>query len=97
VQELQRQIRDLKLLDDPEVAEVVQRKTVRLDGLLRETVSNGGSRFSLENAVAAMDQQEVWDELLATPQRQRALFSQWVERLVVRDGEVVDARLRAGG
>lgn len=97
VQELQRQIRDLKLLDDPEVAEVVQRKTVRLDGLLRETVSNGGSRFSLENAVAAMDQQEVWDELLATPQRQRALFSQWLERLVVRDGEVVDARLRAGG
>ena len=97
VQELQRQITELKGLYDPELAEVIRVKSERLERLLQETLDSGGARFSLDDAMAAMDQQEVWDELLATPERQRALFSQWLERLVVRDGSVVDARLRTGG
>ena len=97
VQKLQAQIRDLKLLDDPEVAGVIARKAKRLDALINERIADGGSRFSLDDAEAALDRQEVWDELLATPERQRELFSQWLQRMVVRDGAVVETRLRTGG
>jgi hypothetical protein len=96
VQKLQAQIRDLKLLEDPEVAGVIARKAKRLDALINERIADGGSRFSLDDAEAALDRQEVWDELLATPERQRELFSQWLERMVVRDGVVVETKLRTG-
>ena len=84
-------------MGDPETAELIERKSQRLDALINQRMGDGGARFNLQDAEAALERQEVWDKLLATPESQRQLFSQWVGRLVVRDGEVVDARLRTDG
>ena len=96
-EKLQQQIIALRSLGDPETAELIERKSQRLDALINERMDDGGARFNLQDAEAALERQEVWDELLATPESQRQLFSQWVGRLVVRDGQVVDARLRTEG
>lgn len=96
VKELQSQISDLRLLDDPDLSEVIEKKESRLNGLLQECVSDGGSRFTLCDALEALDQPAVWAEMTRTPEQMRRLVSQWVERVAVGDGEVEQVRLRAG-
>jgi len=96
IKQLQGQISDLRLLDDADLAEVIGRKEERLSTLLQECVSDGGSRFTLADALNALDQPTVWTEMTKTPEQTRRLVSQWVERVVVSDGAVTEVRLRAG-
>ena len=96
IKQLQSQISDLRLLDDADLVEVIERKEERLSTLLQECVSDGGSRFTLSDALQALDQPELWAEMTKTPEQTRRLVSQWVERVVVSDGVVQDVRLRAG-
>ena len=96
IKQLQSQISDLRLLDDADLVEVIERKEERLSTLMQECVSDGGSRFTLSDAVEALDQPELWAEMTKTPEQTRRLVSQWVERVVVSDGVVQDVRLRAG-
>lgn len=95
IKQLQTQIRDLKLLDDPELDAVIKQKQQRLDRLLQGCIENGGSRWTLNEAMAALDQPVVWAELTRTPEQLRKLLSQWVEEIVISDGEVKAVRLRA--
>ena len=95
IKQLQTQIRDLKLLDDPELDAVIEQKQQRLDRLLQGCIENGGSRWTLNEAMAALDQPVVWAELTRTPEQLRRLLSQWVEEIVISDGEVKAVRLRA--
>lgn len=96
IKQLQAQISDLRLLDDADLAEVIERKEQRLNMLLQDCVSDGGSRFTLSDALEAMDQPEVWAEMTKTPEQMRRLVSQWVDRVVVSGGAVQEVRLRAG-
>ena len=64
--------------------------------LLQDCVSDGGSRFTLSDALEALDQPQVWAEMTRTPEQTRRLLSQWVDRVVVSDGAVQQVRLRAG-
>jgi len=96
IKQLQGQISDLRLLEDADLAEVIHRKEERLNTLLQDCVSDGGSRFTLCDALEALDQPEVWAEMTKTPERMRRLVSQWVDRVVVSDGVVQEVRLRAG-
>jgi len=96
IKELQGQISDLRLLDDPDLVEVINKKEERLNALLQDCVSDGGSRFTLGDALDALDQPAVWGERTKTPEQTRRLVSQWVERVVVGDGAVEQVRLRAG-
>jgi DNA invertase Pin-like site-specific DNA recombinase len=96
IKQLQGQISDLRLLEDADLADVIERKEQRLSTLLEECVSNGGSRFTLADALNALDQPTVWTEMTKTPEQTRRLVSQWVERVVVSDGAVTEVRLRAG-
>jgi len=96
IKQLQGQISDLRLLEDADLAEVIERKEERLSTLLQECVSDGGSRFTLSDAVKALDQPQVWADMTKTPEQTRRLLSQWVDRVVVSDGVVQQVRLRAG-
>lgn len=96
IKQLQTQIRDLKLLDDPDLDSVIAQKQQRLDGLLQGCLDNGGSRWTVNEAMSALDQPEVWSDLTRTPEQLRRLLSQWVEEIVISDGEVTSVRLRAG-
>jgi DNA invertase Pin-like site-specific DNA recombinase len=96
IQQLQSQISDLRLLDDPDLEEVIGRKEDRLNALLQECMNDGGSRFSLKDALEALDQPEAWAEMTKTLEQTRHLMTDWVERVVVTDGVVSEVRLRAG-
>ena len=96
IKQLQGQISDLRLLEDEDLTDVIERKEQRLSTLLEECVSNGGSRFTLADALNALDQPAVWTEMTKTPEQTRRLVSQWVDRVVVSDGAVKEVRLRAG-
>lgn len=96
IKQLQGQISDLRLLEDADLTDVIERKEQRLNTLLEECVSNGGSRFTLADALNALDQPAVWTEMTKTPEQTRRLVSQWVERVVVGEGAVKEVRLRAG-
>ena len=96
IKELQGQISDLRLLDDPDLVEVIKKKESRLNTLLQDCVSDGGSRFTLSDALKALDQPVVWAEMTKTPEQTRRLVSQWVERVVVGDGVVKQVLLRVG-
>jgi len=96
IKELQGQINDLRLLDDVDLKEVITKKEARLNALLQKCVSDGGSRFTLSDALNALDQPAVWAEMTKTPEQTRRLVSQWVEQIVVADGAVEHVRLRAG-
>jgi DNA invertase Pin-like site-specific DNA recombinase len=96
IQQLEGQISDLRLLKDADLVEVIERKQERLNTLLQECVSDGGSRFTLSDALNALDQPAVWTEMTKTPEQTRRLVSQWVDRVVVSDGVVQQVRLRAG-
>ena len=94
---LQHQILDLQKLQDPDVEAVIASKRQRLDRLMTACVKKGGSRFSVEQAEAALRQPETWLDLTDTPEKQRLLFSQWLEKVVIRDGAVTKVDLRVGG
>lgn len=94
IKQLQTQIRDLKLLDDPEVSGVIEQKQNRLDALLQGCIDSGGSRWTVDEAMEALEQPAVWADLTRTPEQLRRLLSQWVDEIVVRDGQVEDVRLR---
>ncbi|NBS69667.1 hypothetical protein EBT31_12255 [bacterium] len=96
IKRLQTQIRDLKLLNDPDLLGVITQKQQRLTALLQGCMNNGASRWSVEEAMTALDQPELWNDLTRTPEHLRSLLSQWVEEIVITDGAVSCVRLRAG-
>lgn len=94
IAQLQSQIQELTKLADPDVAEVITRKQERLHGLMQSCMEAGGSRFSVQDAAQALELPEVWEDLTSSPERLRRLLTQWVERIVVREGEVEEVVLR---
>lgn len=94
IEQLQSQIQELTRLADPDLADVITRKQERLHEAMQSCVDEGSSRFTVNDAAKALELPKVWEDLTSSPERLRRLLTQWVERIVVREGEVEKVVLR---
>jgi len=89
---LQKQIRALVESADPDVAPAIAMKRERLCRLMDEEAAK--CAFSFSAAVIALHEPRVWDELTSDEERLRALFCQWVRKIVVEQRSITSISLR---
>ena len=91
---LQTTIMKLRALNDPELAEVIEHKEIRLDQLMSAPAVKAKAGFNLCEAIEALEDPKAWAELFATPEAQRRMFTQWIKQAVVIGKRVERVELR---
>jgi DNA invertase Pin-like site-specific DNA recombinase len=93
-QRLEHQIRELRAMADPELQAAIDRKLQRLDVLLQEQARNEEMEHTPEEIRQALSDERYWDLAKADPQLTRRMFTDYVERVLVRDRAVETVALR---
>ncbi len=93
-QRLERQIRELRAMADPELQTAIDRKLQRLAVLLQEQARNEEMEHTPEQMRQALGDQRYWELAQNDPQLTRRMFTDYVERVVVRDRAVETVVLR---
>lgn len=87
-------IRQLKAMNDPELWPVIAAKEQRLDGLV-EGLKQQSTPWSKGQLQEALNSERYWELAKSDPQLTRRFFTDYVERVVVRDRAVESVQLRA--
>jgi hypothetical protein len=93
-QRLERQIRELRAMADPELQTAIDRKLQRLAVLLQEQARNEEMEHTPEQMRQALGDQRYWELAQNDPQLTRRMFTDYVERVLVRDRAVETVVLR---
>lgn len=93
---LQAEIQELEAKDDPDLAEAIAVKQQRLAALFQDALTTSAMQAKALQKQRAMDMEKFWEMLQDTPERRRLLFTDYVERVVVRDRVISEVRLRRG-
>ena len=89
-------IKQLKGMDDPELWPVIAAKEQRLEGLMQE-LQNRPTEWSQGQVLQALGDERFWDLAQGDREMTRRLFTDYVERAVVRDRVLESLQLRGGG
>jgi DNA invertase Pin-like site-specific DNA recombinase len=93
-QRLERQIRELRAMADPELQAAIDRKLQRLDVLLQEQARNEEMEHTPEEIRQALSDERYWELAQNDPQLTRRMFTDYVERVLVHDRAVETVVLR---
>lgn len=96
-QALAQQIKDLEALQDPDLAEAIYRKRVRLELMLHDQIEAPELEYSADQISQALADERFWEVAKADQATMRQFFVQHVERAVVTDQEVERVELRLPG
>ena len=97
VMRLQQQLQQWRGLNDPDLDEVIAKKERELQERLNAAELHPSCGFTVEQAVAALEDERTWHDLTETREKLRLLFSQWVEQVVVTSGAIARIQLRTRG
>lgn len=93
-QRLRRQIQELRAMGDPELQGAIDRKLQRLDVLLEEQARDEEMEHTPEQMRQALSDERYWQLAMADPALTRRMFTDYVEKVVVRDRAVEAVLLR---
>jgi DNA invertase Pin-like site-specific DNA recombinase len=94
---LQAQLSQWRGLGDPDLEEVIARKELELQQRLLSAQQQPSCGFTVEQAVAALEDERTWRDLTETKEKLRLLFSQWVDRVTVTSNKITNIQLRTRG
>lgn len=89
-------IRELQGMHDPDLGEAIERKRKRLERLMSERMAQSVPQVTTGLRQALQDER-FWEVAEGDPQLARRMFTEMVEQVVVRHGEVELVQLRVGG
>lgn len=95
-QALDKQIKELEAMNDPDLKEAINHKRLRLQLLLEERTDLGAMEFSPEEVVQAFDDELFWVTTQHSREATRNLFVEHVQEVVIRDQQVEVVKLRLG-
>ena len=89
-------IKRLKDMNDPELWPVISAKELRLEELM-QGLQRQPMEWSQERVQKAVEDERFWELAQSDPEMTRRLFTDFVERVVIRDKALESVNLRAGG
>lgn len=90
-------IRELEARRDPDLGEAIQRKRLRLQKVMKQRMSEAQMPQVSAELREALRGDAFWEAAAGDQQTTRRMFSEYVEQVLVADGEVESVQLRLGG